>query len=468
MKMVVRRGREVRAQRGTTLRCKGWRQEAILRLLENNIENAEDPENLIIYMSVARAARDWTSFDRIVATLMAMSEDQTLVVQSGKPVAVFPGQATTPIVIMANGNIVGQWNTEENRQRLDDAGLTIYPGMTAAAWQYIGSQGILQGTYETFSAIGRQHFGGDLAGRLLLTSGCGGMGGAQPLAGKMAGAATLVLDVDEERILRRISGGYCDMLATSLDEAVAIWTAAAKEKRPIAIALCANAAEVLPQILQRGIVPDIVTDQTTTDPLKGYYPPGLSLDETRRLRQSEPDRIVALARKALVKHIEAMMGFRKAGAIVFEYGNNLQLQSERAGFDNAFEMKSFVDLYIRPLFCAGTGPFRWIAVSGEPDDIYKIDDIILKEFPASHPICFWISKAKESVKFSGLPARIGWLGFRERSRLALLVNEAVKTKHLSGPLRSHAIILIRDRPRCPFGKQKICETARTLSLIGQF
>ena len=286
MSIPVRRGREVKAGRGTTLRCKGWRQEAILRLLENNLENAEDPDNLVIYMSIARAARDWPSFDRIVTTLSTMREDQTFVVQSGKPIGVFPGQPTTPLVIMANGNIVGEWSHEESRRKLDDMGLTIMPGMTAGAWQYIGSQGILQGTYETFMAVARAHFGGTLAGRLLLTAGCGGMSGAQPLAGKLAGASTLVVEVDQARIDRRIATGYCDRSTDNLDEAIALWQAARDERRPLALALRGNAAAVLPAIAERGIVPDIVTDQTFPDPLKGYVPSDLSIEEARAMRTS--------------------------------------------------------------------------------------------------------------------------------------------------------------------------------------
>src|SRR5262245_42895362 len=294
MSIPIRRGREVTAARGTALRCKGWRQEAILRLLENNLENAEDPDNLVIYMSIARAARDWQSFDRIVATLADMREDQTLVVQSGKPIGVFPGQATTPLVIMANGNIVGEWSDEENRRKLDDKGLTIMPGMTAGAWQYIGSQGILQGTYETFMAVARSHFGGTLAGRLLLTAGCGGMGGDQPLGGKPAGASTLVVEVDQARIDRRIASGYCDRSTDNLEEAIRLWQAARDQRRPLALALRANASAVLPAIAERGIVPDIVTDQTFPDPLKGYVPAELSLEEARDLRKSDPEKLIAL------------------------------------------------------------------------------------------------------------------------------------------------------------------------------
>jgi urocanate hydratase len=434
MTIPVRRGNEVKAGRGTELRCKGWRQEAILRMLENNIENAEAPDNLVIYMSIARAARDWNSFDRIVATLAKMREDETLVMQSGKPIGVFPGQATTPLVIMANGNLVGDWSGEDSRRKLDDMGLTVYPGMTAAAWQYIGSQGILQGTYETFMAVARQHFGGTLAGRLLLTSGCGGMSGAQPLAGKLAGASTLVIEVDQARIDRRIASGYCDATTGDLDEAIARWHAARDAREPLALALCANAAVVLPELARRGIVPDIVTDQTYPDPLKGYVPAELTLEQARAMRQDDPARLMALARQSVATHVCAILGFMDRGAIAFEYGNSLRAEAQMAGVEDAFRMRSFVDLYIRPLFCQGIGPFRWIAVSGNPQDIYTIDDMILETFSSNHPISSWIKLAREHVQFTGLPARIGWLGYGERSRLALLVNEAVASGKISAPV----------------------------------
>ncbi len=434
MTIPVRRGKEVKAGRGTVLRCRGWRQEAILRLLENNLENGEDPENLVIYMSIARAARDWESFDRIVGTLATMREDQTLVMQSGKPIGVFPGQTTTPLVIMANGNLVGEWSGEDNRRKLDDMGLTVYPGMTAAAWQYIGSQGILQGTFETFMAIARQHFGGTLAGRLLLTSGCGGMSGAQPLAGKLAGASTLVIEVDQVRIDRRIASGYCDASTDNLDEAIARWQAARDQGQPLALALCANSAAVLPDLVRRGILPDIVTDQTFPDPLKGYVPAGLSLDDARAMRTSDPAGLIVLAQRSIATHMRAMLDFLDRGAVVFEYGNSLRAEAKNAGVADAFRMRSFVDLYIRPLFCQGIGPFRWIAVSGDPQDIYTIDDMILKTFSSNHPISSWISKAREHVQFTGLPARIGWLGYGERSRLALMVNQAIASGTISAPI----------------------------------
>src|SRR6266436_1910459 len=434
MNIPIRRGTEVKAGRGNVLRCKGWRQEAILRLLENNLENGEDPDNLVIYMSIARAARDWESFDRIVNTLASMREDQTFVMQSGKPVGVFPGQSTTPLVIMANGNIVGEWSGEESRRKLDDMGLTVYPGMTAGAWQYIGSQGILQGTYETFMAAARAHFGGTLAGRLLLTAGCGGMSGAQPLAGKLAGASTLVVEVDQARIDRRIESGYCDRSTDNLDEAIALWQAARDERRPLALALRGNASTVLPMVAERGIVPDIVTDQTFPDPLKGYVPADLSLDEARAMRKSDPEKLIELARRSVAAHVRAMLGFLDRGSIVFEYGNGLRAEAKAAGVEDAFKMRSFVDLYIRPLFCQGIGPFRWIAVSGDPQDIYTIDDMILRSFSSNHPIMSWIEKARDHVKFTGLPARIGWLGYGERSRLALMVNDAVADGRISAPV----------------------------------
>jgi urocanate hydratase len=434
MLIPFRRGSEVKAGRGLALRCKGWRQETILRLLENNLENAEDPDNLVVYMGIARAARDWNAFDRIVATLARLGEEETLLIQSGKPIGVFPGQPTTPLVIMANGNLVGEWSEEQSRRRLEDQGLTIMPGMTAGAWQYIGSQGILQGTYETFAAIARAHFGGTLAGKTLLTAGCGAMGGAQPLAGKLAGAATLVVEVDQTRIDRRIASGYCDAATDDLDQALSLWQAARVERRPLALALRANAAAVLPALVARGITPDIVTDQTFPDPLKGYVPLDLSPQQARAMRNSDPQRLVALARASLAAHVRAMLDCLARGSIVFEYGNNLRAEASNAGVEDAFTMRSFVDLYLRPLFCQGIGPFRWIAASGDERDIFTIDAMILESFSSNHPIAAWISKARAHVKFTGLPARIGWLGYGERSRLAQMVNDAVASGKISAPI----------------------------------
>lgn len=424
----------ITAARGNDLRCKGWRQEAILRLLENNLENAEDPDSLVVYMSIAKAARDWDSFGRIVDALKALDDGQTLVMQSGKPIGIFPTRAGGPLVVMANGNLVGRWSSDDNLERLTEKGLTIYPGMTAAAWQYIGSQGILQGTYETFVACGHANFGGSLAGRWIVTGGCGGMGGAQPLAGQLAGAVTLVIDVDESKIRRRIDSGYCQHLVEDLDEALALCQAAKERGDGVSIGLVGNCAEVLPELVRRNLTPDIVTDQTSTEPLMGYVPAGLSLGEVAALRRSDPEQVKSRAFDSMRAHMEAMLELQRRGAIVFEYGNNLRARAEVGGARDAFKVKSFIELFIRPLFCEGIGPFRWIAVSGDPADIAAIDDIILSEFSANTRICDWIRLARDHVQFQGLPARIGWLGHGERSHLALKVNEAVADGRLRGPI----------------------------------
>jgi urocanate hydratase len=421
--------------RGPTLRCKGWRQEAILRLLENNLENGENPAELVVYMSIAKAARDWRSFDRTVAALRSLEDGQTLVMQSGKPVGLFRTRANGPLVVMANGNLVGGWSSDAHFEEFARKGLTICPGFTAAAWQYIGSQGIVQGTYETFMACARKHFGGTLAGRLLVTGGCGGMGGAQPLAGFMAGAATLVIDVDAAKIQRRIDTGYCQHIAREVDAALDMVLAAKKEQRAISVGLVGNCADVLPELIRRGITPDVLTDQTSTEPLFGYYPAELPIDETKRLWQAEPDSVKPLTYASMARHVEAMVELQRRGAITFEYGNNIRSRATVGGSaKDAFRIGSFVEMFIRPLFCEGIGPFRWIAISGAPEDIHWIDELILREFPQSDRICSWIRKAREHVKFQGLPARIGWLGHTERSRLAVLVNDAVARGDLQGPI----------------------------------
>ncbi len=419
---------------GNTLRCKGWRQEVILRLLENNLANAESPADLVIYMSWAKAARDWESFDRIVAALKMLEEDQTLVMQSGRPVGMFPTQGTTPLVVMANGNVVGAWNGEAEFRALERKGLTIMPGMTAAAWQYIGSQGILQGTYQTFAAAGQQHFGGSLAGRLIVTGGCGGMSGAQPLAGQLAGAATLVVEVDEARIDRRIATGYCQRKTGDLDEALAWCRAAQTAGEGLSVGLIGNVATVLETLIERGITPDIVTDQTIADPVNGYVPEGMTTAAAAELRRSDPAELKARADRTLIRHVRAMMTLKERGALVFEYGNNLRKFAFEAGMQDAFGFRSFVEMFIRPLFCEGIGPFRWIAASGDPEDIHKIDDLILSLFPPDHRIASWIRTARDHVQFTGLPARIGWLGLGERKRLALAVNDLVASGALSGPI----------------------------------
>ncbi|QIE57987.1 urocanate hydratase [Pikeienuella piscinae] len=430
----MRRGREVKAARGTALRCKGWRQETILRMLENNLENAEDPDNLVIYMSIAKAARNWESFDRIVGALERLETDQTLVMQSGKPVGVFPGQATTPLVVMANGNLVGGWSSDEKRREYEAAGLTITPGMTAGAWQYIGSQGILQGTYETFMSAARKHFGGDLAGRLIVTAGLGGMSGAQPLAGKMAKAATLVVEVDRARIERRIETGYLDDWTDDIEDALARMRQAQERRVGVSLGYLGNVADVLPLLVERGITPDIVTDQTFPDPLKGYVPRGYTVAQAREAQESDPGKLMADAGASVAAHVEAMLTLKGRGALVFEYGNGLRQHAAEAGVTRAFEIGSFVDLFIRPLFCQGIGPFRWIAPSGDAADIDAIDNLIEENFSANAPITQWIRMAREHVKFTGLPARIGWLGYGERSKLALLVNDAVREGRVSAPI----------------------------------
>ena len=424
----------ITATRGDALRCKSWRQEAILRLLENNLENAEDPDSLVVYMSIAKAARDWDSFDLIVQALKRLEDGETLVMQSGKPIGVFPTRGGGPLVVMANGNLVGRWSSDDHLERLTAKGLTIYPGMTAAAWQYIGSQGILQGTYETFVACARTHFGGSLAGRWIVTGGCGGMGGAQPLAGQLAGAVTLVIDVDEARIRRRIETGYCQSIFTDLDEAIGMCQAARERGEGISIGLVGNCADILPELVHRNLTPDIVTDQTSTEPLMGYVPAGMSLSKVETLRRTDPEQVKVRAFESMRVHMEAMLEMQRRGAIVFEYGNNLRTRAEIGGAKSAFEIKSFIELFIRPLFCEGIGPFRWIAVSGEPADIGVIDDIILSEFSGNKRICDWIRLARSYVKFQGLPARIGWLGHGERSHLAQKVNAAVADRRLKGPI----------------------------------
>ncbi|MDX6620384.1 MAG: urocanate hydratase [Gaiellales bacterium] len=431
--MAITADRQIKAQRGGELRCKGWRQETILRMLENTLENAERPEELIVYAGSAKAARDWESFDRIVQALRTMEEDQTLVVQSGKPVGVFTTHRLSPIAVIANGNLVGRWANMAAWQDLIDAGLSLFGGMTAGAWQYIGSQGILQGTYETFMAAGRTHFGGTLAGRLVLTAGLGGMGGAQGLAGVLAGASTLIAEVDPERVDRRLREGYLQHRCDDLEQALAMVLGAKERGEAISVGLVANIADVMDALLARGITPDIVTDQTTTDPIRGYIPRGLSAPEADELRSRDRDQLIRRADATLIDHIRAMLEFQRRGAEVFEYGNGLRARAEMLGVSDAFDIGVFTERYIRPLFCEGIGPFRWLAISGDPQDISTIDDIVLEHF-AGDPITHWIAAAREAVQFTGLPARIGWLGYGDRRKLGLLVNDAVASGRISGPI----------------------------------
>ena len=426
--------RRVLAQRGLALRCKGWKQETILRMLENNLENGERPEDLVVYMSTAKAARNWEAFDNIVATLMDLGNDETLVVQSGKPIARFRTHARAPRVILANGLVVGRWTDEATVFKLEQAGLTITAGMTAAAWQYIGSQGILQGTWQSFASAADLYFGSSLVGRTILTCGCGGMGGAQPLAGKMAGAATLVVEVNPARLQKRIDTGYLDRMTGSIDEALG-WVDELKSVGTGgSVGLGGNVADVYEALLARGWQPDILTDQCTVDPRRGYVASGLTPGEMEALVKSDPDAAVARGNETLLRHARAMLEFRQRGALSFEYGNTLRMRAADLGLKEALTLESFVTLFIRPLFCEGIGPFRWVAASGDSKDIDVVDGVIEGLFPEGHRIRRWIALARQHVKFQGLPARIGWLGHGERSRLALTVNAAVADGRISGPI----------------------------------
>jgi len=420
---------------GSALRCKGWRQEGLLRLLENVLAVGEDPENLVVYAALGRAARDWPSHDKIVATLKTMSDGETLIVQSGKPIGVIKTHAKAPVVLMANCNIVGQWANADTFYRLERENLICWGGLTAGDWQYIGSQGVIQGTYEIFMRIAERHFGGDLAGRFVLTAGLGGMGGAQPLAGVMAKAAILCIEIDPARIAKRIETGYLDTQAQSLDAALQMIDAACTERRPVSIGLCGNAADIYSEIVTRGIVPDVVTDQTSAhDLVYGYVPAGFSLDEVRALRARDPPLLMAESTRSIVRHVSAMLALQKAGAIVFDNGNLIRTQARAGGVENAFAIPIFTEAFLRPLFARAIGPFRWIALSGDPDDIRKIDDLLLVQFSANHIVTNWVKLARERVPFQGLPARIAWLGHGERTELGLQVNRMVRAGALSGPI----------------------------------
>lgn len=420
---------------GPILRAKGWRQEGLLRLLENVLAVGEDPDKLIVYAALGKAARNWAAHKKIVETLMTMDEDQTLVIQSGKPIGLFKTHAQAPLVIMANCNIVGQWAKAEVFYELEKKGLIAWGGLTAGAWQYIGSQGVIQGTYEIFMRIAEKRFGGTLAGRFILTAGMGGMGGAQPLAGRMAGAAILDVDVDPIRAQRRKEIGYLEEIAPDLDAALALIEAAVREKRALSVGLVANAAEVYPEILRRGIIPDIVTDQTSAhDLVYGYVPKGMSLEEVRRLRVDGQGQLMAASRASIADHVRAMLGFQAAGAEVFDNGNLIRTQAKQAGVENAFDIPIFTEAYLRPLFARAIGPFRWMALSGEASDIGRIDELVLEMFPDNQIVTNWIRLARQYVPFEGLPARIAWLGHGERTALALRVNELVRSGELAGPV----------------------------------
>ncbi|HEV2038413.1 MAG TPA: urocanate hydratase, partial [Candidatus Eremiobacteraceae bacterium] len=438
--------RVVRAPRGSQRSCLGWGQEAAMRMLMNNLdpEVAERPQDLVVYGGSGRAARSWEAFDAIVRTLKRLKNDETLVVQSGKPVAVFPSHEAAPRVLIANSLLVPAWATWKIFRELEAQGLTMYGQMTAGSWIYIGTQGILQGTYETFAAVANKHFGGSLRGRITLTAGLGGMGGAQPLAVTMNGGVAICVEVDPERIRRRIEGRYCDVAASSIDEALAQAQAAAAQGRALSIGLLGNAAEVFPELLRRGAPIDVVTDQTSAhDALNGYVPAGVSLEGAQELREQDPEHYEKRALESIATHVEAMNGFMRRGAVVFDYGNNIRLQARKAGLDDAFAFAGFVPAYIRPLFCEGKGPFRWAALSGDPQDIAKLDDALLETFPKNDHLRRWIELARERVKFQGLPARICWLGYGERREFGLRMNHMVKRGELAAP-----IVIGRDHLDC--------------------
>jgi urocanate hydratase len=438
----------VRAPRGTGLACKSWQQEAAMRMLMNNLdaEVAERPQDLIIYGGTGKAARSWECYHAIVNSLKELANDETLLVQSGKPVGVFRTHEWAPRVLIANANLVGHWSNWEKFHELERLGLIMYGQMTAGSWIYIGTQGILQGTYETFAAAGRKHFGtDDLSGKLVVTGGMGGMGGAQSLAATLNGAAFLGVEVDEERIKRRIRTGYCDYCVNDLDEALRILKIAVRQKQPQSVGLVGNCAEIIPELARRGVVPDLLTDQTSAhDPLNGYIPAGLSLEEAAELRQKNPEDYLKRSYDSIAKHVTGMLELQKMGAATFDYGNNIRTMAfEHGGVKNAYDFPGFVPAYIRPLFCEGRGPFRWVALSGEPADIYRTDDLVLELFPDNEILNRWIRLARERVKFQGLPARICWLGYGERALFGERMNDLVSKGELKAP-----IVIGRDHLDC--------------------
>lgn len=439
--------RTVTVPRGTKLTCKNWQIEAAYRMIQHNLdpENAEKPSELIVYGGLGKAARNWQSYDAIIDTLKNLDIDETLLVQSGKPVGVVKTYSSAPRVIIANSNLVPNWSNWDEFRRLNSLGLMMYGQMTAGSWIYIGTQGILQGTYETFAECARQHFGGDLYGKFLLTAGMGGMGGAQPLAAKFTGAVSITVEIDESRIDKRIHDGYCDVKVNSLEEALKLVDEYTKKKEALSIGLIANAAEVLPELVKRNIIPDVVTDQTAAhDPLNGYYPAGYTKEEADTLRTSNPQKYLEETYKSIAKHVEAMLDFQKQGAIVFDYGNNIRgIAKEYGGVKNAFDFNGFVPEYIRPLFCDGKGPFRWVALSGDPEDINVTDNAIKELFPNDEPLHCWIDNARKTVRYQALPARICWLGYGDRMKAGLMFNELVRTGKVSAP-----IVIGRDHLDC--------------------
>ncbi len=420
---------------GSNLRCRGWRQEGLLRLLENVLAVGEDPANLVVYAALGKAARDWPSHDKIVETLKSMVDGETLIVQSGKPIGLIKTHDKAPVIIMANCNMVGQWAKAENFYEWQKKNLICWGGLTAGDWQYIGSQGVIQGTYEIFMRIAERHFANSLKGRFILTAGLGGMGGAQPLAGRLAGAVILCVEIDEERIAKRMANGFLDARAGDLDQAIGMVDAARREGRAASIAILGNAADIYEALLVRGVVPDIVTDQTSAhDLVYGYVPSGRSLAEVRRMRQDDPKTLMSESRATIVRHVRAMLGFKRAGAVVFDNGNLIRTQAREGGVADAFDIQIFTEAYLRPLFARAIGPFRWISLADDREDIRKIDDHLLEAFADNHILTNWIALARAHVPFEGLPARIAWLGHGERTALARAVNRMVRDGTLSGPI----------------------------------
>ena len=429
--------RIIHAPRGSECTCKGWHQEAAMRMLMNNLYSdvAEDPDRLVVYGGTGRAARSWEAFDAIVRSLHELENDETLLVQSGKPVGKFRTHDEAPRVLIANSNLVGHWSNYTEFNRLERMGLTMYGQMTAGSWIYIGSQGIVQGTFETFAAAGRKHFAGSLEGKFVLTGGLGGMGGAQPLAATMNGALFLGVEVDPARIEKRLKSGYCDKIAHSLDEALKLIDQARRDGQSLSVGLVGNCADVLPEIVNRGIVPDVLTDQTSAhDALNGYVPHGMPLEDALTLRRKNPDEYIERAMHSMAIHVDAMLALQKKGAVTFDYGNNIRAQAKKAGVENAFHIPGFVPEYIRPLFCEGRGPFRWVALSGDPEDIARTDQLALELFPKNQTLARWMKLARERIQFQGLPARICWLGYGERAEFGEAMNELLKRGELKAPI----------------------------------
>jgi urocanate hydratase len=437
---------KIKAPRGTDLSCKGWNQEAAMRMLMNNLDEevAERPQDLVVYGGTGRAARSWEAYDAIVKSLRSIDNDETLLVQSGKPVGIFRTHEYAPRVLIANSNLVGHWSNWEKFNELERAGLMMYGQMTAGSWIYIGSQGIVQGTFETFAAAADKHLGGSLEGKLIVSGGMGGMGGAQPLAATMNGAAFLGIDVDPEHIKKRLKTGYCDFMVNTLDEALRILKNAVRKKEAVSVGLVGNCADVIPELAERGVVPDLLTDQTSAhDPLNGYVPRGMSLEAAIALRKSDPKAYLEKSLDSMARHVEGMLKLQKMGSITFDYGNNIRTFAHQRGVANAYDFPGFVPAYIRPLFCEGRGPFRWAALSGERSDIAVTDDLVLEMFPENQILSRWINLARKRIKFQGLPARICWLGYGERAQFGLAINDLVKKGKIKAP-----VVIGRDHLDC--------------------